>query len=350
MPGFSQKNRVGNPIAFLLSLLLFLGVFATPSSAEGTLQRVQEEGVLRCGVTLTGKGLAARDSNGTWRGFFPDFCRVVASAVIGDSEAVEFFQVDEVTRFTALNEDQIDILVANTTWTAGRDSRLGMAFPAIYYYDGTGFMIHQSRKTLSLDTLEEATICVGQNTTTIMNLRDLVKQSKPDFKIAAHHSLEAQLNAFYQNKCDMIAYDRLGLIAHQAKFEGPGAKPLILPEVISKEPLGPAVRDDDMAWFDAVRWAVYATIAAEEMGLNQKTIQDQLASKNADIAHFTGQQGSIGPDLGLPQDWALKVILQVGHYGEIFERNLGTKLARDEERGLNRLWTKGGLLYAPPIR
>ena len=255
MPGFFLQYRCQNTIVVILSFFLLLGGGASTAMANGTLNRVQEDGIVRCGVTLTGKGLAARDTNGSWQGFFPDFCRVVASAVVGDSEAVEFYQVDEVTRFSALNEDEIDILVANTTWTARRDSQLGLAFPAVYYYDGTGFMIHQGRDVKSLSMIDQATVCVGQNTTTIMNLRDLVSQSKPDFRIAAHHSLEAQLNAFYQNKCDMIAYDRLGLIAHQSKFEGPGAIPEILPDVISKEPLGPAVRDDDMAWFDAVRWA-----------------------------------------------------------------------------------------------
>ncbi|RED45064.1 amino acid ABC transporter substrate-binding protein [Aestuariispira insulae] len=343
--GESRRYRFA-ALSFLFCFLILTGA----ASAGPTMDRVRDDGVLRCGLTLTGKGLTTRDATGQWRGFFPDFCRVVAAAVIGDAEAVEFYQVDVVSRFDALKNGDIDILMANTTWTAQRDGEQGLAFPAIYYYDGTGFMALQSVGAVQISDIAKATVCVGKNTTTIENVQELINNGNKGLTIKALNSLETQLEAFYLKKCDLIAYDRLGLIAHQARFDGPGDPPIVFPDVISKEPLAPAVRDNDMAWFDAVRWAIHATIIAEELALSSQNIEHRRDSKSTEIRRFIGQKDQIGHGLGLPDDWAFQIVRQVGNYREIFERNLSHTLSPAGGRGLNRLWSEGGLLFAPPIR
>ena len=344
--------RSGSGLAGIICAAFFLLAAGWPQALQAgvTLDRVKQDGVLRCGLTLTGKGLTTRDPSGAWKGFFPDFCRVVAAAVIGDAEAVEFYQVDVVSRFNALANGDIDILMANTTWTASRDGALGLAFPAIYYYDGTGFMAQGDLKAQRLTDIDQARVCIGKNTTTIDNVRELITTDKPGLSLKPLNSLEAQLEAFYQKKCDLIAYDRLGLIAHKARYAGPGPAPVVFPDVISREPLGPAVLDNDMAWFDAVRWAVYATIAAEDLALSSQNIELRRDSQSTEIRRFVGTQDGTGVGLGLPDDWAFQIIRQVGNYHEIFERNLGHTLTDSQDRGLNRLWSDGGLLYAPPIR
>ena len=358
LPSVVSERHGGSALArtrrtvwiLVLGALLMLPGLPQPAWAGTTLDRVRQDGVLRCGLTLTGKGLTTRDPSGDWRGFFPDFCRVVAAAVTGDAEAVEFYRVDVVSRFDALKNGDIDILVANTTWTASRDGELGLAFPAVFFYDGTGFMAHEGIGATRLDEVETAEVCVGQNTTTIENVQELITGGKTGLTLRPLNSLEAQLEAFYLKKCDMLAYDRLGLIAHQARFDGPGKAPVVFPDVISKEPLGPAILDNDMAWFDVVRWSVHATIAAEELALSSQNIETRRDGQSTAIRRFVGAKGNVGPSLGLPHDWAFQIIRQVGNYREIFERNLGHTLTQDSDRGPNRLWSEGGLLYAPPIR
>ncbi|MEX0759173.1 MAG: amino acid ABC transporter substrate-binding protein [Tistlia sp.] len=333
-------------VAGLLSLL------AAPApvlaQAEGpALERIRSEGLLRCGVVRTGPGVSETDSLGVWRGFFPDYCRALAAAVLGDAEAVEFVEVSYTVRFEALREGAFDVLMGNTTWTASRDTALGLAFTAPLYYDGQGFMASKALGATKLADVGEATVCVHRNTTTIATLEELVATRGLRLEIRGFDSTEGVYDAFFAHDCEILSQDRIALTSVRLSRAPDPEDYVLFTDVVSKEPLGPALRSGDEAWFDVVQWTVFATFLAEELGIRSDTLASHLDSPRPETRRLLGTDPGIGRDLGLTYDWARQVIAQVGNYEEIFERNLAP-LGLD--RGLNRPWSEGGLLYAPPLR
>jgi general L-amino acid transport system substrate-binding protein len=292
-------------------------------------------------------GFSQPDSKGVWRGIDADFCRAVAAAVFGDANKVRFTPLTAQQRFTALQSGEVDILARNTTWTLARDTSLGLNFVGVNYYDGQGFMVPAKLKVKSAKQLNGATICLQPGTTNELNVADWFRANRMTFKPVVIEKLEEVLNAYFSGRCDVYTTDHSGLIALRATRATRPADHVILPEIISKEPLGPAVRHGDDRWFDVVKWSMFAMIEAEELGLSSKNIDKEASSINPTVQRFVGGSGDIGKMLGLDNKWAFNIVRQVGNYAESFDANL-TPLGF--ERGLNRLWNQGGLMYAPPIR
>ena len=317
-----------------------------------TLDEIVDRGVLNCGLTVGGQGLAEIDARGRWVGFFPDLCRALSAAILGDAEAMEIIEVDFVTRFDTLRAGAFDVLMANTTWSMSRDVALELAFTNTVLYDGQGFLAHHSLEIERLDDLDgrPASVCVHSNTTTIGNLRDLAERSYPHLEIRAYESNEAGYDAFFARGCDLFTTDRSALIGLRESRAPDPADYVLLDDLISREPLGPAVRQDDMAWFDTVQWVMFALIIAEEHGITSQNVDEALDSQIPEVARLLGRDGDYGGQLGLPTDWAYQAIRQVGSYGEVFDQNLGSASALSMPRGINALWTNGGLIYAPPMR
>jgi general L-amino acid transport system substrate-binding protein len=314
---------------------------------QSTLDAVKSKGYVQCGVNTGLAGFSQPDSRGEWKGIDVDLCRAVAAAVLGDASKVRFTPLTAQQRFTALQSGEIDVLSRNTTWTVSRDSSLGLNFAGVLYYDGQGFMVPKKLNVKSARQLSGATICVQPGTTTELNLADYFRANKMTFKPVVIEKLEEVLNAYFAGRCDVYTTDVSGLVAVRASRAPNPADHVILPEVISKEPLGPVVRHGDDKWFDAVKWSLNAMLEGEELGLSSSNIDQQTGSSNPSIQRFVGASGELGKGLGLDNKWAYQVIKQVGNYGESFDRNL-KPLGFD--RGLNNLWTQGGLMYAPPIR
>ena len=328
--------------------LLLLAVLASPAFAQqSTLDSVRSKGYVQCGVNTGVAGFSAPDSKGVFRGIDVDVCRAVAAAVFADASKVRYTPLTAQQRFTALQSGEVDILSRNTTWTITRDTSLGLNFVGINYYDGQGFMVHRRLNVKSAKQLNGATVCVQPGTTTELNLSDYFRTNKMTFKPVVIEKLDEVLNAYFAGRCDVYTTDHSGLISTRASRAPKPEEHVILPEIISKEPLGPAVRHGDDRWFDVVKWSMFAMIEAEEMGLSTKTIDKEAASTNPNIQRFVGATGDIGKMLGIDNKWALNIIKQVGNYGESFDANLKPL---GFERGLNRLWNQGGLMYAPPIR
>jgi len=317
------------------------------AQAQGTLDAVQKKGFVQCGVNTGLAGFSQPDSKGMWKGLDVDTCRAVAAAVFGDASKVRYTPLTAQQRFTALQSGEVDVLSRNTTWTITRDTSLGLNFPGVTFYDGQGFMVPKKLNVKSAKQLNGATVCVQPGTTTELNLSDYFRANRMTFKPVVIEKLEEVLNAYFSGRCDVYTTDVSGLVSVRGSRAPNPADHVILPEVISKEPLGPAVRHGDDRWFDIVKWSVYAMIEAEEMGLSSKTIDQALASKDPAVQRFVGATGDIGKMLGLDNRWAFNIVKQVGNYGESFTTNLSPL---GFERGLNQLWTKGGILYAPPIR
>jgi general L-amino acid transport system substrate-binding protein len=320
-------------------------LFSGSVLAQSTLDSVRSKGFIQCGVNTGLAGFSQPDSKGIWRGIDADLCRAVAAAALGDANKVRFTPLTAQQRFTALQSGEVDILARNTTWTLSRDTSLGLNFVGVNYYDGQGFMVPKKLKVKSAKQLNGATICVQPGTTTELNLADWFRANRMTFKPVVIEKLEEVLNAYFAGRCDAFTTDHSGLVALRASRATKPDDHLILPEIISKEPLGPAVRHGDDRWFDIVKWSLYAMIEAEEMGLTSKNIDANSA--NPSIQRFVGASGDLGKMLGLDNRWALNIVKQVGNYGESFDANLKPL---GFERGLNRLWNKGGLMYAPPIR
>ena len=318
-----------------------------PAAAQATLDAVKAKGYVQCGVNVGLAGFSQPDSKGQWKGIDVDLCRAVAAAVFGDATKVRYTPLTAQQRFTALQSGEVDILSRNTTWTATRDSSLGLNFTGVIYYDGQGFMVPRKLNVTSARQLNGATVCVQPGTTTELNLADYFRANKMTFKPVVIEKLEEVLNAYFAGRCDVYTTDISGLVAVRASRAPNPADHVILPEVISKEPLGPAVRHGDDKWFDIVKWTLFAMIEAEELGLSSKNIAQGLSSANPSIQRFVGASGDVGKMLGLDNRWAFNVVQQVGNYGEVFDANL-KPLGFD--RGINNLWTHGGLMYAPPIR
>lgn len=336
----------------LIGVVFGLLTLAHPSNqanaADSVLDTVKERGFVICGVSRSGSGLSELTADGSWNGFFAEFCKVLGAAVLGDKDAVEYVEVSDLNRFEALNEGAIDVLMANTTWTATRDSQLGLAFTTTVYYDGQGFLAHRELGADNIGDVDSARVCVNRNTTTLLNLEDLIAAGKSGLEIVAFDATETLYSAFFTRRCDIVTYDRVVLRALQLYRAANPDDLVLFSDVISKEPLGPAVRQGDPKWFDAVQWSVFATIAAEELGLNSDTVGTiDTANASQETRRFLGKEGQIGANLGLPTSWAHDIVEQVGNYGEIYRRYLG---GTKGERGLNALWRDGGLLYAPPFR
>lgn len=322
------------------------------ASAAPTLDGVKAKGFVQCGVNTGLAGFASPDASGNWTGFDVDYCKAIASAIFGDATKVKYTPTTAQSRFTALQSGEIDVLARNTTWTISRDTALGFNFRTVNYYDGQGFMVPKSLNVKSALELSGAAVCVQSGTTTELNLADYFKANNLQYNPVVFEKLE-EVNAAYQaGRCDVYTTDQSGLYSIRLSLSNPDDH-IVLPEIISKEPLGPATRQGDDQWFDIVSWTQYAMIQAEEFGITQANVDEiKSTTTNPDIKRFLGAEADskIGTSLGLTNDWAYNIIKGVGNYGEVFERNIGANTPLKIERGLNALWTKGGLQYAPPIR
>ena len=344
MSGF-KRRAVLFPIIALLAVLV---AGSDPAQAQ-TLNAVKERGTLNCGVGQGLLGFSSMDDKNVWTGFDVDICRAVAAAIFGDPAKVTFTPLDAATRFTALQSSKIDVLSRNSTWTMARESSLGLMFAGVAYYDGQGFLLRRDAKIDTALQLGGKTVCTQTGTTTELNLADYFRANDMPLKVLALASAEESRKAYDDRKCDVLTSDVSQLYAERLKLSAPDSH-IILPEVISKEPLGPAVRQGDDAWFNLVKWTLYALINAEELGIKQAAIDDAVKSPNPNIKRLLGAEGEFGAQLGLANDWAARAVRAVGNYGEIYERNVGTQSKLSIPRGLNALWTQGGIQYAPPVR
>jgi len=328
-----------------LVLLFFFCEFAL---GQSTLESVRSKGFLACGTNTGLPGFSQPDSKGVWRGLDVDVCRAVAAAVFGDASKVRYVPATTQQRFTSLQSGEVDLLSRNTTWSFSRDAGLGFNFVGINYYDGQGFMVWKKLGVKSAKQLNGATICVQPGTTTELNLADYFRANRMTFKPVVIDKLEEVLNAYLAGRCDVFTTDLSGLMALRGGSRMPNpADHVILPELISKEPLEPLVRQGDDRWFDIVKWSLFAMIEAEDLGLTSKNIDQALSSKDPSVQRFVGASGDLGKMLGLDNRWAFNIVKQVGNYGESFEANLKPL---GFERGQNALWKDCGLLYSPPIR
>ncbi|MGC1497425.1 MAG: amino acid ABC transporter substrate-binding protein [Sulfitobacter sp.] len=329
---------------------LTIAGLAAGAAAAGTLDDVKANGKLKCGVTTGLIGFAAPDANGEWNGFDVAVCRAVAAAVLGDPTAVEFIPTTGKTRFTALASGEIDMLARNTTWTFSRDVDLKFDFIGVNYYDGQGFMVPKALGVSSAKDLDGATVCIQTGTTTELNLADFFRANNISYEpVPIETNAEGQ-QQYLAGACDTYTTDASGLASTRAAFENPGDH-VLLPEIISKEPLGPLVRHGDNEWGDVVRWTLNALIAAEELGVSSANIEEMSTSTtNPEVARLLGTEGTLGEMLGLDAGWAKAAIMAGGNYGEIFAKNIGEETPIGLARGLNAQWTDGGLLYTPPFR
>lgn len=334
----------------VLALAASVLLFASPVTAGPTLDAVKQRGDIVCGVNTGIAGFASPDSKGEWRGIDVDVCRAVAAALFGNAAKVKFVGLTAAQRFTALQSGEIDVLSRNTTGTLARDTSLGLNFAGVNYYDGQGFLVPVKANVKSVKDLNGATICVQQGTTTELNVADYFRANKISYKPVVIEKLEEVIAAFFAGRCDAFTADASNLAATRSTNAQNPADYLILPEIISKEPLGPMVRHGDDQWFDLVKWSLMAMIEAEEYGVTSKNVDDMLKSANPGIQRFLGVTPGMGKALGVDEKWAYNVVKQVGNYGESFERNVGAGSPLKLQRGLNALWTHGGLMYAWPIR
>jgi general L-amino acid transport system substrate-binding protein len=334
---------------------IFFSAFATAalvagSAWAGTLDEVKARGELRCVVSTGVAGFAYTDANGVYQGFDADFCRATAAAVLGDANKVKYVPATGKTRFTILNSKEGDVLWRNTTWTFSRDVNVKLQFVGVNYYDGQGFMVPAKLGVKSAKELDGATVCIQTGTTTELNLADYFRVNKMKYSpVPIEKNSEARAN-YLAGRCDVYTTDASGLAATRSTFKNPGDH-VLLPEIISKEPLGPVVRHGDDQWADIVRWVYNATVTAEELGVTMGNVEAMSKpGNNPEINRMLGSEGKLGEQLGLGKHWAKNVIAAVGNYGEIFERHIGKKTAIGLARGLNQQWTKGGLQYSPPFR
>ena len=323
---------------------------AAGAAGAATLDDVKARGKLNCGVTTGLAGFAAPNANGEWEGFDVAVCRAVAAAVLGDKNAVEFVPTTGKTRFTALASGEIDFLARNTTWTFSRDTDLKFDFIGVNYYDGQGFMVPKALGVSSAKDLDGATVCIQTGTTTELNLADFFRKNNISYELVPVETNAEGQQQYLAGACDTYTTDASGLAATRATFENPDEH-VLLPEIISKEPLGPLVRHGDNDWGDITRWVLNALIAAEELGITSANIEEMTGNtNNPEVARLLGTEGTLGEMIGLDADWAKRAIMAEGNYGEIFAKNIGEETPIGLARGLNAQWTDGGLLYAPPFR
>jgi general L-amino acid transport system substrate-binding protein len=332
--------------AFAIAMVLAFG--AQAASAQ-TLKAVQDRGQLVCGGNGTLAGFGLPDPQGNWVGFDVDFCRAIAAAIFNDPKKVKFIPLTTANRFTALQSGEIDVLARNTTWTMSRDTTLGLDFAGVTYYDGQGFMVRKSLNVKSALELSDAAVCVQQGTTTELNLADYFRANRMSLKTVTFATANEAVRAYDSGRCDAYTTDASGLYGERLRLADPNAH-IVLPEIISKEPLAPVVRQGDDTWEDLVRWTHQAMLDAEELGITQQNVDDMLKSNSPDVRRLLGAEGQFGQSIGLTNDWAYRIIKAVGNYGESFERNVGQGSPLKIARGLNALWTKGGLQYGLPVR
>lgn len=336
--------------------MTFLGAAAAIAMTAGqalagaTLDAVMDRGAVRCGVSGALAGFSLPDSQGVMQGLDADVCRAVAAAVLGDGDAVEFVPLSAQQRFTALQSGEVDLLSRNTTWTLTRDTALGLNFAAVTFYDGQGFMVPTALGVGSAMELGGAAVCVQAGTTTEKNLTDFFRATGMDFTPIVFEAVEESVTAFVSGRCDVYTTDASGLASIRvSKVDNPDDY-VILPEIISKEPLGPVTRNDDDEWFDVVKWTVFALLTAEEFGITSGNVDDFMSSEDPGIQRLLGVAPGMGEAMKINEQWAYNAIKQVGNYSEIFERHVGADTPLGFQRGVNALWTDGGLMYAPPIR
>lgn len=331
-----------------------LGAFAAAglaqvASASATLESVKEKGYLSCGVSTGLPGFSNPDDKGQWSGLDVDVCRAVAAATLKDASKVKFVPLTAKERFTALQSGEIDVLSRNTTWTLTRDASLGLNFTGVSYYDGQGFMVKKDLGVKSAKELDGASICIQSGTTSELNLADYFRANDMEYQPVVFDTSDGTAKGFDADRCDVLTSDQSQLYALRVRLSKPDSA-VVLPEVISKEPLGPVVRQGDDQWFNIVKWSLAAMINGEELGLNSDNIKAQKASSDPNVRRLLGIDGPKGKGLALDDDWSLRIIEQVGNYEEIFNRNVGAESPLQIERGLNALWNDGGILYAPPFR
>jgi len=326
-----------------------LAGFATGAHAGKDLDAIKARGQVLCGVSTGLAGFSLADSKGEWAGLDVDICKAVAAALLGDAKKVKFVPLSAQQRFTALQSGEVDILSRNTTWTMSRDTSLGLNFVGILYFDGQAFMVRKALGLKSVDELRGASICVQSGTTNELNLADYFSTRGLSYRPVVFERLVEVLGAYQSGRCDAFTTDSSQLIAERTKLEDPDAH-VMLADLISKEPLGPAVRQGDAGWSNIVRWTLFVLINAEELGVMQGNVEEQRAATNPEIRRLLGSEGEYGRGLGLDDDWAVSVLKAVGNYGEVFERNLGQGSVLKIARGRNALWKDGGLMYAPPVR
>lgn len=344
-----KRKLMGWALAATTSLI------AATAATAGTLDDVKAKGFIQCGVSQGLIGFSNPDEQNNWTGMDVDFCRAVAAAVFNDPQKVKFTPLTAKDRFTALQSGEVDILSRNTTWTMSRDTSLGLKFAGVMYYDGQGFLVKSSLGVDSALKLSGAAVCTQTGTTTELNLADYFKANKMDYKVVAFEKNEEVLAAYQDGRCDVFTTDQSGLYADKLKFANPDEH-IVLPEIISKEPLGPLVRQGDDAWFNVVKWTYFALLNSEELGVTTANVGEMMASANPEIQRLLGVKNAdgtaagFGTGIGLGEEWVAQIIKAVGNYGEIFERNVGLNTPLKIARGKNALWTAGGLQYAPPIR
>ena len=333
----------------ILPIAVGVALGLTAAASAATLDDVKAKGFIQCGVSQGLPGFSNPDSAGNWSGLDVDLCRAMAAAVFGDANAVKFTPLSAKERFTALQSGEVDVLSRNTTWTATRDTSLGLNFAGVNYYDGQGFMVRKDLGVSSALELSGASVCTNTGTTTELNVADYFRANNMEYEVVAFEKADEVVGAYDSGRCDVYTTDASGLYAQRLKLTNP-TEHMVLPEIISKEPLGPVVRQGDDQWFNITRWTLNAMINAEELGVTSGNVGDMMGSANPAIKRLLGEEGSYGEYLGLSKDWAVNVIKQVGNYEESFNRNVGPDTPLGISRGVNALWSKGGILYAPPVR
>jgi general L-amino acid transport system substrate-binding protein len=335
-------------LAASLAVFAAFGLAAVAASAA-TLDQVKQKGYLTCGANPGEPGFGIPDEKGNWTGLDVDFCRAVAAAIFADATKVKFVPLDAKDRFTALQSGEVDVLARNSTWTMSRETTLGLLFGPPNYYDGQGFLVRKKLNVASALELNGASICVQQGTTTELNLTDYFRANNIKYEGVVFATDAETVKAYDSGRCDAYTTDASGLYADRLKLVAPDDH-IVLPEIISKEPLAPVVRAGDDKWFDLIRWTHFAMVNAEELGVTSKNVDQMTSSADPGIRRLLGVEGDFGKSLGLENNWAYNIVKLVGNYGEVFEKNVGENTPLKIKRGLNALWTKGGLQYAPPIR
>ena len=314
-----------------------------------TLAAVKARGMLVCGVSQGVIGFSARAESGDWEGFDVDFCRALAAAIFDDPTKVQFVPLSAEARFQTLQSKSIDVLSRNSSWTMSRETALGLAFVGVNFYDGQSLMVRRQRNVSSALELGGSKVCVQAGTTTELNVQDYFRANNLQYEAVATPTADDALKAYDTGECDVLTTDSSQLHGQRLKTTAPRDHD-ILPEIISKEPLGPVVRQDDFQWFNIVKWTNFAMLDAEELGVSSESLDEQLKSTKPEIKRILGTEGNFGEQMGLTNDWVARIIRRVGNYSEVYERNVGLKSKLGIARGINQLWTNGGILYAPPIR
>jgi len=333
----------------LLTAAAFGAIAVAASGAQaGTLKTVQDRGKLLCGVSQGLTGFSMKDDKGQWTGFDVDFCRAVAAAIFNDPSKVEFVPLNASERFDALKDKKIDVLSRNSTWTLGRENQYGILFAGVTYYDGQGFLVPKSRNLQGALELNDSKVCVETGTTTEVNLKNYFAANNINYELVASPNVAEVVENYEAGKCNVLTSDASQLFSLRTQMKKPSDH-MILPDIISKEPLGPVVRQDDITWFNIVKWVNFALLDAEELGVSSKTLDEAMQSQKPAVKRLVGTEGDFGTPLGLSKSWAANAVKAVGNYGEIFDRNVGTHSKLGIPRGLNELWNEGGIQYAPPI-